>query len=274
MLLVTGATGNVGGELVRALAAAGEDVRALTRHANPGRPGVETVVGDLNRPETLAEALDGTRGVFLLAGYADMPGLLAAIAEAGVEHVVLLSSGAVVDGDMANAIVRYNALSEQAVRESGLSWTILRPSGYFSNALQWTDQLRAGDVIREPFATVPIAAIDPFDIAAVAAMALTGRGHDGATYRLTGPEPIYPADRVRLLAKVLRRELRFEPISDADARADMEASMPPEYVDAFMSFFSDGTYDDSRVHPTVAQLTGRQPRSFEQWARAHAAAFS
>jgi uncharacterized protein YbjT (DUF2867 family) len=104
MILVTGGTGNVGGELVRALAATGEEPRALAReNAAAGLPaGVEAVPGDLNRPETLSAALTGARGLFLLPGYRDMPGVLAEADRAGVEHVVLLSSGAAADGDTSN----------------------------------------------------------------------------------------------------------------------------------------------------------------------------
>jgi uncharacterized protein YbjT (DUF2867 family) len=275
VLLVTGSTGNIGTELVRRLISDGQNVRALTRTAHTAGlpPGVQAVAGDLNRPESLSAALAGALGVFLLGGYANMPGLLSTIRDAGVQRVVLLSSGAVVNGDISNAVVRYNMLSEAAVRESGVPWTILRPSGFHSNALQWVPQLRDGDLIREPFADVPIAAIDPFDIAAVAALALTAPGHEGASYRLTGPEPILPADRVRVLADVLERELRLQALTDAEARAQMSAGMPTEYVDAFFSFFVDGTYDDSHVHPTVKQLTGQAPRTFEQWATAHAEAF-
>jgi uncharacterized protein YbjT (DUF2867 family) len=178
-----------------------------------------------------------------------------------------------VGGDIANAVVRYNLVSETVVRDSGVSWTILRPSGFHANALRWVPQLRAGDIVRESFADVPIAAIDPLDIAAVAALALTAPGHEGASYRLAGPEPILPADRVQVLAGLLGRELRLEPLTNAEAREQMSASMPAEYVDAFFSFFVDGTYDDSHVHPTVQQLLGRPPRNFEQWAHAHADAF-
>jgi uncharacterized protein YbjT (DUF2867 family) len=185
MFLVSGATGNVGGELVRALVGAGEQVRALTHwDGSPAwPPGVEVVTGDLNQPGSISSGLRGARGVFLLSGYADMPGLLSKVAGAGVDRVVLLSSGAVAGGDAANAVVRYNMDSEEAVRGSGLPWTILRPSGFHANSLQWVPQLRAGDIVREAFADVPIAAIDPLDIAAVAALALTVPGHDGATYR-------------------------------------------------------------------------------------------
>jgi uncharacterized protein YbjT (DUF2867 family) len=276
MILVTGASGSVGGELTRQLVDAGQQVRGLTRDHSAALPdGVERAVGDLNRPESLSAALDGARGVFLLSGYKDTPRFLAEARRAGVERVVLLSSGAVVNGEISNAITRYNILAEEAVRECGLAWTILRPSGYMSNALRWLPQLRSGDVVREPFADVPIAAIDPFDIAAVATRALTDPGHERRSYRLTGPEATLPATRVRLLGITLGRQLRFERQADDDARTEMsDAGVPDEYIAAFFRYFAHGTYDDSRIHSTVREVTGRAPRTFEQWAAAHADAFT
>ncbi len=274
MILVTGATGNVGGELVKVLAEAGQPVRGLTRSRQPVLPdGVEPVVGDLDRPESLASALDGVRAVFLLAGYRDMPGVLAEIRRAGVERVTLMTSGAAAGGDLTNAVERDQIRSETTVRESGVAWTILRPSGFHSNALRWLPQLTAGDVVRAPFADVPIASIDPYDIAAVAAKTLTASGHEGRTYRLTGPESLLPAEQIRILASVLERPLRLEPQSDDEARADLNRIMASEYVDALFEFFVDGTYDDSKVLPTVEELTGNRPRSFDQWAITHADAF-
>jgi uncharacterized protein YbjT (DUF2867 family) len=275
MILVTGATGNVGGELVRALVGAGQRVRGLTRDPHRAKlpAGVEAVSGDLNRPESLSGALDGVRGVFLLGGFQDMAGVLAEMRRAGVERVVLLTSGAAAGGDMSNAVERDQLRSEAAVRESGLSWTILRPSGFHSNALRWLPHLWAGDVVRAPFGDVPIASIDPYDIAAVAARALTAKGHQGRTYRLTGPQSLLPAEQVRVLAAVLGRRLRFEAQSDAAARAELRGIMPNEYIDALFRFFVDGTYDDSKVLPTVQQLTGTPPRTFQQWATTHAQAF-
>jgi uncharacterized protein YbjT (DUF2867 family) len=276
MFLVSGATGNVGAQVVRALHAANEPVRALARGDRPAAlaPGVDVVTGDLNQPDSLTNALAGARGVFLLSGYADMAGLVSKMAEAGVQRVVLLSGNSAANGDPSNAVSAYMMRSEAAVRGPTMAWTILRPYGFFSNALQWAVQLRAGDVVSAPFAHVPIAAIDPADIAAVATLALTTDDHVGATYHLSGPEPIVAADRVRILGQVLGRNLRLHPQPDDEARQQMSTEMPVEYVDAFFSFFVDGTLDESQVLPTVPQLLHRPARSFGQWASQHADAFN
>jgi uncharacterized protein YbjT (DUF2867 family) len=202
-----------------------------------------------------------------------MPAALAAMRRAGVQRVVLLSSSAVPGGDMGNAVARYHIESEAAVRESGLAWTMLQPNSFMTNTLQWVPQLQAGDVVRAPFAGVRVATIDPADIGAVAARALRTADHEGRSYRLSGPESLLPEDRVRTLATVLGRPLRFEAQSDEEARAEMGAAMPAEYVDAFFSFFVDGTLDESEVLPTVEDVLGRAPRSFEAWTGAHADAF-
>lgn len=273
MILVTGATGNVGAEVLRQLAEGGHPVRGLTRRP-PDRAGpVELVAGDLTRPDSLRAAARGVNAVFLLAGQPDPPGLLAALRSAGVERVVLLSSGAVVGGDLDNYVVRYNVVSEAAVRDSGLQWTVLRPSGFMSNALAWAEQLGRSDVVQEPFAAVPVAVVDPADIGAVAVLALTADGHAGRSYRLTGPQALTPADRLQVLGEVLGRRLRLDPEPDAVARSRMAATMPPDVVEAFFRFFVAGEYDDSRVTPTVADLLDRAPRTFADWARAHTAAF-
>jgi uncharacterized protein YbjT (DUF2867 family) len=276
MILVTGATGNVGAELIRALAEGKEQVRALVRSDADGAKlpaGVDAFVGDLNRPESLAGAMEGVSAVHLLSGYEGLDRLLADARRARVERVVLQSSSAAPSGDMSNAVARYHILSERAVRDSGLAWTFLQPNTFMSNTLQWIPQLRAGDVVRAPFADVPVATIDPHDVAAVSARALTSSDHENRSYRLSGPDSLLPADRVRVLGEVLGRKLRFEGQPDAEAREEMLASMPAEYVDAFFSFFAAGKLDESAVRDTVERVTGRRPRSFEQWASAHAEAF-
>jgi uncharacterized protein YbjT (DUF2867 family) len=259
MILVTGATGNVGGAVVEALRAAGQDVRAVSRRDRV----------DLNDPATVPFA--GTTAAFFMSGYA--PGLFTAAKDQGVERAVLLSGSSAENGDRANAVSRYMMDSEHALKASGLAHTILRPHAFFSNALRWLPQLRAGDVIREAFPEVPTSAIDPADIAAVAAAALTGDDHAGRTYRLTGPEALKIADRVRILGEALNRPLTLDPFTDEEAREDMSKSMPPEYVDAFMAFYTGGTLDESMVLPTVEQVTGRPPRSFAAWAAEHAHEF-
>lgn len=271
MILVTGATGNVGGEVVKALAEAGQPVRALVR-SSADLP-VEQAIGDLNEPDTLDAALDGVRGVFLLPGYRDMPGLLTRMRRAGVERVVLLSSLATVATDTRNAVSEFMIRSETAVRESGLAWTFLRPNAFMSNALRWLPQLRAGDVVRDAFGDVSIASVDPHDIAAVAVRSLLDPGHDGVVHELSGPDRLLPAERLSILAGVLHRDLRFEALTDEEARADMAGRVPEKYIDAFFSFYSDGTLDESRVYPTVERVTGRPPRTFAQWALAHAGDF-
>ena len=276
MILVTGATGNVGRELVRVLADDGEEVVALIRRDEDRArlpAGVKGLVGDLNRPETLVGGLAGVRAAHLLAGYEGLGELLAAMRDAGVRRVTLQSSSSVPAGDMTNAVARYHILSEQAIRDSGLAWTFIQPNSFMTNALRWLPQLRAGDTVRLPFADVPIATIDPADIAEVAAAALTTDRHEGRSYRVSGPESLLPGEQVAILGRVLGRDLRLEAMSNEEARADMSASMPAEYVDAFLSFFVDGTIDESTVLPTVQEILGRPPRRFEDWAREHAEAF-
>jgi uncharacterized protein YbjT (DUF2867 family) len=277
VFLVSGATGNAGGAVVRALAAGGHGVRALVR---PGSDrgtwpaGVEPVEGDLNRPETMGAALAGTEAAFLLSGYDELAATLDEMRRAGVERVVLLSSSAAPTGDTTNAVARYHILSEQAVRDSDLGWTFLQPNSFMSNTFRWLPQLRAGDVVRLPFASAPIAMIDPDDLGAVAAAALTSTDHEGRAYRLSGPEALLPEEQVRIVANALGRDLRFEAQSNEEARADMSRQMPAAYVDAFFRFFVDGDVDESQVLPTVEEITGRKPGTFAQWARAHAEALA
>jgi uncharacterized protein YbjT (DUF2867 family) len=275
MILVTGATGNAGGGVVNGLLELGSDVRGLVRPGSEGDlpDGVEAAPADLNDPESLRGPLDGVSAVFLLSGYEGIEQSLALMSDAGVDRVVLLSSSAAPTGDLDNAVARYHILSERAVRESGLSWTFLQPNSFMSNAYRWLPQLENGNVIHGPFGEVAISTIDPDDLGAVAARALTTDEHEGQTYRLSGPEALRPAEQVAIMAKYTGRDLRFEAQTNEEARAEMEDQMPKEYVDAFFSFFVDGTVDETTGHPTVKQITGREPRSFEEWAEAHADAF-
>ncbi|MFF0491483.1 NAD(P)H-binding protein [Nocardia sp. NPDC004068] len=268
MILVTGATGNVGAEVVRALS--GEPVRAVVR--NPERAalpaGVEVVAGDLRSPDSLD--FSGVRAAFLLPGY---PGLARAAAAAGVEHIVLLSGVSAGTGDTSNAVTRYMMASEQEVTETDTAWTILRPCAFASNALRWLPQLRAGDVVRAPFPAVRTAVLDPEDLGEVAAAVLRNGDHRGEILWPTGPQALTPAEQVAVLAKVTDRPLVCEGLSDDVARTEMLRDTPVEYVDAFFDFYVNGAIDESIVRPTVQEVLGRAPHTFREWAEAHASAF-
>jgi uncharacterized protein YbjT (DUF2867 family) len=185
----------------------------------------------------------------------------------------LLSGSSTPTGDLTNAIAAYQIRSEQALRESGLGWTFLRPNAFMSNTLQWAPAIRAGEPVVAPFADVPIAANDPADVAAVAAVSLVSGEYDGVAHRITGPEALLPRERAAILGDVLGREVPFRAQGNDEARAEMSAAMPAEYVDAFFDFYVNGAIDETSVLPTVETVTGRPPRTFREWAEANADAF-
>lgn len=271
MMLVFGATGNVGRAVVGELAAAGAAVRAVVR--DPQRadlpPGVEAVAGDLGDLGSLRPALAGVEAAFLMSGYDGIDGVVREMPAAGVERVTLLSSSAAPTGNLTNAVARYHILSEQAVRDAGLAWTFLQPNSFMTNTLQWIPQLREGDVVRAPFADVAISTVDPADVGAVAARSLLSSELEGRSLRLSGPHALRPADRVRILGTALGRDLQFQAVPDEEARREMAESMPEEYVEALFSFFVQGTVDETTVHPTVHEVLGRAPHSFAEWVTTH-----
>ncbi len=276
MYVVGGASGNVGSELIRELLERGERVRAIvhSERSAAGLPeGAEPVEGDLNDGSTLRQAFAGATGAYLLAGYDDA-GIVAELERAGVARAVLLSSGSAPTGKLDNAVAAYHIASERALERSSVAATFLRPNTFMSNALRWQPQLARGEVVRDAFPNVAVAVNDPADVAAVAAVALNSGDHGGEALRITGPEALTPGERLAILADVLDRELRFEGQTDAEARVEMEAAMPKEYVDAFFEFFVDGLIDETTVLPTVEEVTGRPPRGFRAWAEAHVGEFS
>ncbi|MFB8000669.1 NAD(P)H-binding protein [Nocardia sp. NPDC056000] len=272
MIVVTGATGNVGADLVAALADGEEPVRALVR--DPKRAelpaGIESRAADLTAPGSLAAAFEGARALFLLPGY---PGVAQVAAKAGVEHIVQLSGVSAATGNTGNAVTRYMMASEREVTESGAAWTILRPCAFDSNALRWLPQLAAGDVVRAPFPEVRTASLDSYDLAAVASHALREDTYRGEILWPTGPEALRPADQVAILAQILDRDLHCVGLSDEEARTEMLRTTPVDYVNAFFDFYVDGAIDESIVRNTVEEITGRAPRTFAQWATVHADAF-
>jgi len=278
MFLVAGATGNVGRQVVAQLRAAGAEVRALTRYpaAAVVPPGVEAVGGDLTRPETLAGALAGVGAAFLFPVPGCGPAFVEAARKAHTRKVVLLSSNDVVDGveRQGNAIAAFHAEIEQALVDSGLAWTFLRPGGFAANTLQWAPQIRATGVVAAPYADASLAPIHEADIAAVAVRALTTDGHAGARYRLTGPAALTLAEQLAVIGDALGRELRFTEIAPEVARERMVRRLPAPIVDALLGIFAAATTRPATVLPTVEEITGRPARTFSQWVHDHRVDFA
>ncbi|MFG3440035.1 NAD(P)H-binding protein [Nonomuraea sp. NPDC047897] len=276
MIVVTGATGNVGGELVRVLASAGERVTAVSRRPaspqDPARPepGVTRRRGDLAEPAGLGGALAGAKALFLLVAGDDPRGVLGAAEAAGVERVVLLSSQGAGTRPRAYA---HAAAFETAVRGSGLDWTILRPGGFASNAYAWAEGVRTRRAVAAPFGDVALPVIDPSDIAEVAAAALREAGHVGRTYELTGPAAVTPRERAAMIGEALGEPVAFTEQTRAQARAQMLAFMPEPVVDATLAILGEPSAAERAVSPDVAAVLGREPRAFADWAARNLAAF-
>ncbi|MET9702394.1 SDR family oxidoreductase [Streptomyces griseus] len=275
MILVTGATGNIGRELLRQLD--GADVRALTRDATraaAGMPaGVEVTEGDLGRPDALKSALRGARSLFLIPGVGDDTGTLDAARDAGVEHVVLVSSITVMTHPHLGP-ARANLAVERRLRESGMEWTVLRPTQFASNTLWWARSVRDASVVRVPYADVGLLTVHPADIASVARAALTGPEHRGRTYPLTGPKLISPRRQAGELGRVLGREVACVGITREEAYPPMAAMMGSEVADSVLDLMG-GDVNDAllAVHDTVARVTGSPARPYRRWAEENADAF-
>ncbi|MDT0321256.1 NAD(P)H-binding protein [Streptomyces millisiae] len=277
MILVTGATGNIGRPLVRQLHAAGVGpLRALTRDpARGGLPdGVAVVGGDLARPDSLKSALAGVRSLFLPSGLGADAEVLAAARDAGVEHVVLVSS-ITVETHPHLPQAAANAAVERALRESGMAWTVLRPTQFASNALWWAEAIRAGGAVRLPYPEVGLPAVHPADIAAVAGAALTEPGHRGRTHALTGPARVTAREQVETIADVLGREARWEAVTRETAHAELAPFLGAGVADAVLDLMG-GDVNDAllAVHDTVPRVTGKPGRTFRQWAEENATAFA
>ncbi|MCK2242270.1 MULTISPECIES: sugar nucleotide-binding protein [unclassified Crossiella] len=255
-ILVTGATGNVGRELLAQLS----EVEVVT----PQRDRV-----DLARPESLRDCLRGVDAVFLLwplHSGAALPGVLAEIAR-HARRVVFLGSGGVRDLSMDR--------QEELIRRCGLEWTVLRPSTFAVNTRWWAGQIRAGDQVRGSHGGLGMALLHEADIAAVAVRALTADGHHGRVYRLTGPAVLSQAEQVRILGEVLGRPLRWVELDRPAARAQLIADgIPLSFVDVLLDAYATmAAQPDPEITADVAAVTGRPARTFRQWVADHRAEF-
>lgn len=280
MIVVTGATGNVGQPLVEALAAAGEEVTAVSRRASDAAmpEGVRHRQADLTDPESLRAVLDGADALFLHDGGASAhllsPRDILDVAKAGgVGRIVVLSSIGVAtrpDSESHGGMMR---AIEDAVRQSDIDWTILRPGGFDSNAYAWAETVRTRRTVAAPFGDVGLPTVDPADIAEVAAAALHKDGHAGQVYELTGPALSTPRQRAEAIGEALGEPIRFVEQTREEARAQMLLFMPEPVVETTLDAIGEPNAAEQRISPDVARVLGRAPRTFADWARRNIAAF-
>ncbi|MFI0792795.1 SDR family oxidoreductase [Micromonospora rubida] len=277
MILVTGATGTVGREVVSILTARGEPVRAVSR--NPAAAdlpaGVEVVAADLTDPASLAPHLTGVDAVFLIWPSAD-PALarraapeVARVIAARVPRIVYLSAPGAADQPES-----FWAVVERAVEESGAGWTFLRPTGFAANTLLWADQIRAGDVVRWPYGGAARSLIHERDLAEVAVAALTSDGHLGTRHLLSGPATLTQEEQVHAIGQALGRKLSWAEMPRDEAHALLagafgNAAFAASALDGWAAFVD----HPEQVTTTVEAVTGRPARPYSEWAANHADTF-
>jgi uncharacterized protein YbjT (DUF2867 family) len=288
-VLVIGATGNIGRQVVSQLLATNVSVRALVRNPDSASlpAAVEMVRGDLTTPATLDRPQDDLDAVFLVwvAPRTVVAAAVARIAER-VPRIVFLSSphrtahpffqqpGWRPGERMANPFAKLQAEIERLIEASGAQWTFLRPGMFAANTLLWwAPQIRAGNVVRWPNAAAPTAPIHELDIAAVAARALCEEGHGGEDCVLTGPQSLSLFEQVSTIGEAIGRPLRFQEISPEEARLELAAVMPPPVVGMLLNAFAAGIGQPAFVTSTVADVTGRPARTFRDWVIDNAAEF-
>ncbi|MEU2160710.1 NAD(P)H-binding protein [Streptomyces chengbuensis] len=271
-ILVAGATGTVGRQVVAELLDRGHAVRALTRDPDRARTslpaGAEAVRGDLTDPSSLAPALEGVTGLHLItfggeymAPLETGPEIVALAREAGVRRITVLNGG----GDTP---------LQDAVQKSGLAWTVLMPVEFMANALEWAEGIRAEDTVREPFTDRLSAMVHEADIGAVGAVALTEDGHDGETYLITGPEVLSLQDKVDALARARGKAIALTELTPDEAVARWRAAgLPQDVVDFLIDVYGNTPPEGRTVVDTVRRVTGRPARTFAEWAAEHAPAF-
>jgi uncharacterized protein YbjT (DUF2867 family) len=283
-ILVTGATGTIGSDVVRILADTDRTVRVMTRH--PERAAwlreldVEVVRGDFLKPPTLAAAVEGVERAFLLSpnvrDMAEMQSNFVEAAEnAGVTHVVKLSAAGA-KPESSWDIARWHGEVEAEVESASVEHTFIRPVSYMQNLLDDAETIRSeGSFARATPANAKINVVDTRDVARVAARALLDSGHRGKTYKPAGPEPITFAQMASELSGVTGQPVEFRELSPEDARAMLQQDGAPQWLaDAMVGLqvaFGKGIADLNNDH--VARVTGRSPRSFGTFAEDHADAF-
>jgi uncharacterized protein YbjT (DUF2867 family) len=280
MILITGASGNVGREVLKQIWQAGHKVRAAyqsSQKAAEAPAGVEPVIVDFNRPDTLRAALNGIDCVFLVGPVA--PNLVELesnateeIKRAGVPRLVKLSAM----GTRAATFPRQHAESEDCIKASGVAWTFLRPNGFMQNMVTYNvATLRGQDAFYGSAADGKVSQIDLRDIGAAAVRVLTEDGHLGKTYTLTGPTALSNSEAAAILSSVLGREIRYVNLPpDQMKHALLGVGMPEWNANGIIDL--EALYREggaSMVSPDIEHVLRRKPIAYEQFARDYASNF-
>ena len=284
MIFITGATGKVGQELVEQLAAQNVEFRALAHSPASAQKlraqGIETVEGDIAKPDTFAAALQDVDHLFLLTSGGPNQvevenGVVDAAKQAGVRHIVKLSVfGA--DPQSPVLLTRPHALVEQHIRNSGLDYTILRPNSFMQNfAVNDAPTIKAQGAIYSSVNEGRISHVDTRDIAAVAVAALTQSGHTGQTYELNGGEALTYAEVAQKLSVHLGKPINYVAVTDEQARAGMiGAGVPEAYADGLINLFQAYRANlAAALSNDIAQVLGRPPRTLDAYFADNIAAF-
>jgi uncharacterized protein YbjT (DUF2867 family) len=281
-VLVTGATGQIGSEVVSQLRVTGCVIRAMSRNLRSGTlpADIELARGDLSAPDTLDACLDGIDSVFLVwtAPLAAAAPAIERIA-AHARRVVLLTSPHRTPHpffQQPNGMRIVHAGIERLIEESGLRWTFLRPGPFAINCRNWwASQIQSGDVVRWFYADAKTAPVHERDIAAVAVRALCDEGHEGREYVLTGPASLTQREQVQVIGDAIGRTLRFEELPRESAREHMIAMrFPPPIADMLLDAYAAAVRQPALVTSTVLDVTSKPARSFREWASNHAVDFA
>ncbi|WP_433247019.1 NAD(P)H-binding protein [Streptosporangium sp. CA-135522] len=276
-ILITGARGKVGQAIINRLHSAGHSVRAAS--ANPAEltvpAGVEVAELRLDRPDTFETALHGIGQVFLYPEPAGIDAFIKTAQAAGVAHLVLLSSSSVLSPDAeSDPLAGHSLKVEQALAASGLTCTFLRPDAFASNALGWAYFIGQNLPIQLAYPDADIAPIHPDDIADIAVEALTGTALTGRAITLTGAHALTFREQLAVLSDVLDRDIPVEQITHAEAEQQMGRYMPAPMVGSLLALWRAASAGPATIADTTETLLGTPARTFTQWARENAAAFT
>lgn len=281
MILVTGATGSIGRDLVRRLRERGVPFRALVRSSDKGKDlGCDFAVGDFDDPGSIRRALKDVDRLFLNAGGAvpvdgDQPMIrqqeaaIDAAVDADVSQVVKVSVWGTRAGGRLGTGAHWQI--EQHLKASGLAWTVLQPSGFMQNFITGAGSFTVDGRLVDGYGGAAVSYIDCYDIAACAAGLLTGPGAEGESFVLTGPEALSYADITRKLSAAVGRTIEHVTLPSGEVAAALEARGLPARFAADVAALGREVAEGSlaATTPAVRDLTGRAPRTFDQFVAAN-----